>query len=651
MKQSRKIILTMGTTTAMATSVVLAASVTQSVNRAINTNYLQKGINSFSETSQTKSIIKQESFDFDNARPLLNGNNMGTNRVGIFEDSQGNLWAWSDRLKVLRKGETKWDYAWKKGNTLGGGTWGTMFEDRDGNLWAVGFKAELQVLRKGKEFWEDAGHGNKLHGSLNGSMFQDKEGNIWAMGSGVPLQVLRTGQTEWEDAGHGSTIRGSGGKMLQDRDGNLWAVGSGTELQVLRAGQTEWEKAKHGNKLKGGSGATLYEDNDGNIWTMGPSLSNYGGIFGSDRSAPLQVLRRGQTEWETVHINKKIKNTIYAYIFQDRDGNIWVLAKGAPLQVLRAGQTKWEDARHDNDNDIKGGYWGYSYIFQDREGNLWTASAGHSLQVLRVGQTEWEDVGKKHNFKGINRGKMFEDSHGNLWVTSASSKPQVLKKGRTEWVDASTENNKYVEPANREQKLAKNNLMRKVRTLIKNAKASWVTADDIENKVESNSNNFKEIFGMDVDELISPQFKNTRIRKYQITANENHVMLTLTLSTFDASNPTKVVTLDIGVHTDAEVKQHNLLKNKNPEVKKPKIEQPKFEQPKDKQHKTKPEVSKKPDNHISTKVSKKPSKKESSNHKYKFEWNLWTIVGVSAGGAVGLIMFILLLVYLIKRKK
>ncbi|NQZ29581.1 MAG: hypothetical protein HRT98_04320, partial [Mycoplasmatales bacterium] len=548
MKQSKKIILTMGTVTAIATPVILVAYVTQGVNRTINTNYLQKRINSFSEINQTESIIKQESFDFANARPLLNGNNMNTNRVGIFEDSQGNFWAWSDKLKVLRKGETKWEYAWKTGHTSTGGIDGTMFEDRDGNLWTMGFNSELQVLKKGQKFWEDAGHGNKFYGGLSGTMFQDREGNIWAMAEKKPLQVLRVGKTEWEDAGHGSDMKSGGeGKMLQDKDGNLWAIAGGAELQVLRHGQTEWEKAKHGNKLKGGSGATLYEDNDGNIWTMGPSLSNYRGVFGSDRSAPLQVLRRGQTEWETAHINKKIKNTIYADIFQDRDDNIWVLAKGAPLQVLRAGQTKWEDARHDNDNDIKGRYWGYSYIFQDREGNLWTASTGHSLQVLRRGQTEWEDVGRKHNFKGISRGKMFEDSHGNLWVTKASSKPQVLKKGRTEWVDASTENNKYVEPANREQKLVENDLMRKVRILVENAKASWVTAGDIENKVESNPNNFKEIFGINMDELISPQFKNTRIRKYQITANKNHVMLTLTLSTFDASNPTKVVTLDIGV--------------------------------------------------------------------------------------------------------
>ncbi|NQZ29583.1 MAG: hypothetical protein HRT98_04330 [Mycoplasmatales bacterium] len=651
MKQSKKIILTMGAIATIAIPTTLVVTATQNIDKTINTNYLQKGINSFSETSQTKSIIKQESFDFDNSRPLLSGNNMDTNRVGIFEDSQGNLWSWGHRLQVLRKGAAKWEYAWKTGHTSTGGIEGTMFEDRDGNLWTMGFNSELQVLKKGQKFWEDAGHGNKFYGGLSGTMFQDREGNIWAMAEKKPLQVLRVGKTEWEDAGHGSDMKSGGeGKMLQDKDGNLWAIAGGAELQVLRHGQTEWEKAKkHGNKIKGGEGTTLYEDNDGNIWTMGRVIGSPQGIWSTERCAPLQVLRRGQTEWEESSLNKKIKNTVYGNMLQDREGNLWVMAEGISLQVLRAGKTEWEDAGHGN--NIKRKRWLYSYIFQDNEGNIWTATTTSSLQVLRRGQTEWEDMGRKHNFKGISRGKMFEDSHGNLWVTSASSKPQVLKKGRTEWVDASIENSKYVEPANREQKLVKNDLMRKVHTLAENAKTSWVTAGDIENKVESNSNNFKEIFGMDVDELISPQFKNTRIRKYQITANENHVMLTLTLSTFDASNPTKVVTLDIGVHTDAEVKQHNLLKNKNPEVKKPKIEQPKFEQPKDKQHKTKPEVSKKPDNHISTKVSKKPSKKESSNHKYKFEWNLWTIVGVSAGGAVGLIMFISLLVYLIKRKK
>ncbi len=694
MKQQKKIMLTMGVATTMAIPVVLAATANQIASKTINNaNYLQRGINPLYERGQIESIANQESFDiitdqglFDitSARPLLVDNRiLGSQGVGMIQDREGNYWATGKEsgMYSLRRGQTDWEDTITHGNDLYRGTQ-CMFEDRDGNIWTMGLDAQMQILRPGETEWKNAGHGNKFTDVDFGVMFQDKEGNIWATAAGAPLQVLRVGQTEWEDAGHGNNMKnGWNAKIVQDRDGYIWTIGAwngsfhhtDSMLQVLRKGQTEWEDAGHGNKLIGGRGNMLYEDRDGNIWT-------------SSSETPLQVLRYGQTHWEEPAIGKKLKLE-KTNMFQDRRGNHWLMGDGLPMQVLRPGQTEWEDAGHGN--NMKNGNDGY--MFEDREGNLWAMSDSSSLQVLRVGQTEWKKVGHGNNLKSRNGGSLFEDREGNLWAMSSATRPQVLKKGRTEWVDSIEEEAQYIEPANKEQESFINYFDGLTEELSRKTKAAWITADDMKDRIESNPSYFEEIFGIAPKDLIPREYKNTKFIKYKLESNSDHITIHLTFITKDANEPVKSTWVYLETHTYLEVLAHHPLnkpekkkkpktkpedrtesskkptdkhskpgdENKPEKKKKPKTKPEGGEKPTDKHSKpgdeNKPEKKKKPGDEIES--GKKPINKhlktssaKPSTKKHKTRLSLWVIVGIAAGGGVGLIMFISLLTYLIKKK-
>ena len=197
---------------------------------------------------------------------LLNGSNIIDGySATILEDSYGNIWAMGARtpLQVLQKEGEGFANSWindptqpglLNGSKITNGWHGAMFKDSNGNIWAMGYWAPLQVLRK-----EDSGFvgswinsrtkpgllksSNIAYGA-EGTIFEDSSGNIWAMGFKKPLQVLKKeGEkfaSSWASDTSSGLLSGSNitdgrdGVIFQDSSGNIWAMGKGTPLQVLR---------------------------------------------------------------------------------------------------------------------------------------------------------------------------------------------------------------------------------------------------------------------------------------------------------------------------------------------------------------------------------------------------------------------------------
>ena len=266
-------------------------------------------------------------------------------------------------------------------------------------------------------------------------------------------------------------INGSSGRIFQDDFGNLWSMSHSitkdvegtkktihTKLQVLKANDngdgyvSSWtndtlnENLLKGSNINDGQDGTIFQDEFGNLWTMG-------------KNSKLQVLRANSqkngydetTGWTNANDsgltkNSKIINGQDGAIFQDEFKNLWTMAKNSKLQVLRANSQKngydettgWTNANSGltKGSNITSGLTGT--IFQDKFKNLWSMGAYTNLQVLEANSskdgyvtTGWTNANsgltKGSNINlGLN-GTIFQDEFKNLWAMGYDKKLQVLE--------------------------------------------------------------------------------------------------------------------------------------------------------------------------------------------------------------------------------
>ena len=380
-------------------------------------------------------LVKKESGSYfdswatkNNQPGLLNGSKITNGSGGvIFEDSRGNIWAmgYGTPLQVLKKEGDRFATLWisstteeglLKGSEITDGGGGTVFEDSNGNIWAMGDGTPLQVLKKEGSGFADSWtsdtnskllKGSKITDGWNGMVFEDSNGNIWAMGYGTPLQVLKkegsgfvdswTSDSAQEGLLKDSNIRdGTSGVIFEDSRGNIWAMGYETPLQVLvknadNSYADSWINDSSqsgllkGSKITNGSGGVIFEDSSGNIWAMG-----YG--------TPLQVLKKERDGFASSWINdptqpglvngSNIINGRNGVIFEDSSGNIWAMGWLRPLQMLKRESSGFATSWTSNTNswllkgsNITNGL--YGVIFEDSSGNIWAMGYGTPLQVLK----------------------------------------------------------------------------------------------------------------------------------------------------------------------------------------------------------------------------------------------------------------------------
>ena len=482
-----------------------------------NISSLDKGVRTEVELTITfkqrskKITIHVEKQDLLKGLEILNGNS-GT----IFEDDFGNLWIMairqrnpSPRLFVLRKGSNSWTKDTSSGLTknsnITDGINGTIFQDKFKNLWIMGKGTKLQVLKvneNGDGYDEETGWientsdqlltGSNITDGQKGTIFQDDFNNLWIMAIGKKLQVLKVNKNGdgyvnegWTNNNqlNGETLlqnsnisNGEDGTIFQDRFKNLWAMGKGTKLQVLRANTNKkgydenvgWTSAidsglTNGSNIENGYGGTIFQDNFGNLWAMGSSITK--DVDGTKKTiyTKLQVLKINQNKdgyvgsWTDDNSENRnsllkksnINNGANGAIFQDDFGNLWTMGTGTSLQVLKVNENSdgydekqgWikdnSAAGLLNGSNILDG--GEGIIFQDDFGNLWTM-ADSKLQVLKANKNSkngydslWTDddsatgLLKGSDIEQGYAGAIFQDRFKNLWVMGANKKVQVLK--------------------------------------------------------------------------------------------------------------------------------------------------------------------------------------------------------------------------------
>ena len=281
------------------------------------------------------------------------------------------------------------------------------------------------------------------------SFIQDSSGNFWAMGgefarkgrfghNPTKLQVLKRDGTQWEeDTNNGLTkgsniVNGNKGVIFEDDFGNIWSMGTGTKLQVLVKNKdgsyaNSWvddngedgEKLLQGSLISNGENGTIFQDDFGNLWAMA-------------KGSKLQVLVKNKdgsyaSSWDTNNDENgkllkgsKITNGEGRIIFQDSFGNLWAMAKGSKLQVLVKNKDGSYASSWDTNNDENGKLLKNSNItngedgtiFQDSFGNLWTIAKRSKLQVLRANQNGYD---KKTGWTSANSGLTKGSNIINSW--------------------------------------------------------------------------------------------------------------------------------------------------------------------------------------------------------------------------------------------
>ena len=257
-----------------------------------------------------------------------------------------------------------------------------------------------------------------------------------------------------------------GGLVFEDSQGNIWAMGRGERLYALKKINgfyaESWNHSTtsgltKGSNITNGYLGTIFEDRQGNLWSMGNSRLQV--LAWNDETQQYadswsHSTRSGLTK------GSKITIGFHGIIFQDRQGNLWAMARDNKLQVLAWNSEtqhyaeSWSDSttsgltKASNITKGRGGT-----IFQDRQGNLW--SMGNSrLQVLAWNDEtqqyadSWSHSTRSGLTKGSNikdgySGTILQDRQGNLW--SMANKPVGISSSKLQVLAWNSETQQYAE--------------------------------------------------------------------------------------------------------------------------------------------------------------------------------------------------------------
>ncbi len=266
-----------------------------------------------------------------------------------------------------------------------------LVEDGDGRLWAGTGRHLAMKARNGQHFTDESG---RLRGSLspNSVPFRDPDGSIW-----FPTQAgaLRANgpQTESVDSSIGLPFRWVR-TVFRDQEGTLWILGP--SLARLQGSGRVWNHSLAGSS----SGEVvwfIHRDSRGRLLAATDD--------GAMRVSPTGVRRIPGTE------GRRIK-----HLASDRSGLLWMVSTIGPTLWLRPGSTQAEIAPL--------GDLGYAVnsVMEDRKGTVWL---GHTQRGL----LRWDPVSRRLRQElGPQSGgggtlgvyQVREDARGRLWAATTA---------------------------------------------------------------------------------------------------------------------------------------------------------------------------------------------------------------------------------------
>lgn len=306
----------------------------------------------------------------------------------------------------------------------------SLFEDSLGRLWLAQENTRMKVLKPGDYFWKDvAGKGFK--DGQNFDFFEDSKGTIWITGTDQPIYALFYGKEKWETTFYKNTSSAEvqvdyEATLFEDNEGYIWTTkyeGDGEDTNIIRWSPYEkiWEIFRLDLKVlncglffQDWKNKLYFADKDG-LYEITWNQRTYQKIESS--------LNNKIFDGFGAKFLKTSKNDLYG-IGNDSSGT----GRGSPLQVLKYGQEKWEDAVGSGITDGQ-----FGFIFEDSLGNIWAAGVRSRLYILKRGSVKWEEAGNGSNVKDGKFSTMFEDSNKTLWMLGRSESGQSGQKTQLQY--------------------------------------------------------------------------------------------------------------------------------------------------------------------------------------------------------------------------
>lgn len=318
---------------------------------------------------------------------------LGRGAFGLYEDSQGNLWA------GVKDGVWRWKPGSPKFYPLGGELNGIvgLSEDGDGTL-LVGWRGAVNRFVDGKTqtyLVQDS-----MRQVQTRSMIRDRQGGIWIGTADRGLVHVHNGRVDTftvSDGLSGQIVSA----LFEDREGNIW-VGTTNGLDRFHDSAVTTYHIKQG--LSSALISSVLAESNGSVW-----LATHDGL----------------NQWANSQINTvdvgggKPNRFAPNSLFQDSSGRIWI---STPLQVGYLDNNHFVSLIN-----VPGAV---TTMAQDTAGNLWIANEHVGLfQVFRdklVQQILWSRLGHTDHASVM----AADTLHGGLWIGFFLGGIGYLKDGR-----------------------------------------------------------------------------------------------------------------------------------------------------------------------------------------------------------------------------
>jgi len=331
--------------------------------------------------------------------------------TAFLEDAQGNLWAGTERLGLIRFGENGF-------SALGAAAGLTdndvlsLFEDREGSIW-IGTISGLDQLRDGKVTSFTAREG--LASNLVKSVLIQRDGTVDVFSDGGGLARIKNGiATPFQHNDRLKSVYGTA--MYESRDGSLWLGTYGGLSRVQGDKVTVYDREGH---FSSNYISAISEDGEGLIVTNAEPQA-----FRFENGKVLPYTVRGK---KTLIAD----SDVYTFtIYRDPSSALWF---GTARGLFKAPDDEHPEGSWEPKIDFD-----VTSIFDDGHGSLWLGGRTPGLTQYRIRDRRVTRYTKRDGLFDTFASCILSGGDGNLWISAEDGIYSVSQQDLDDFAEGRT---------------------------------------------------------------------------------------------------------------------------------------------------------------------------------------------------------------------
>jgi len=335
----------------------------------------------------------------------------------IFEDKDNNLWISFPGNGIIKlDAKTLSPLVFNSTNSeFGRHTVNYIFQDRHGNLWFGTEGNGIYVLNpntnKTTHYSHDQANSTSLSNNIILTICENAEKSILVgtLGGGINVFNEKT-QTFSVLKTNFSNMDNLVFSLLLDKNSTIWAGTDGAGIfQICPSGTIKpyWENISPSLDMKRAKVHYLFQDKQGNIWV---ALYQKGVLCISVSGSFFQNIG-----FNPFDVSKNLGTHCIISILEDSQGNIWAGTDGDGLYKIDNSGKK-----HHFKSDITPGFVGNSItaLFEDKDKNIWIGTYRYGCLKYNTKTEKFESYCAHNNLKQCHITSFAQDKEDNLWIGS-----------------------------------------------------------------------------------------------------------------------------------------------------------------------------------------------------------------------------------------